>query len=200
MGHVNVRLRAIGALAVTALALAGCGSSAPRKETAERPAATSAVPAEAPSAAPAATTAPAATATKNTEILADGRHPVYLTGLDTGASTVTFDLIEFLTGKEAEARWKKQHPNGPDGPDNDYMIVNENSRQRTMPVAAGAKCTVLASLGGVDMTTVAFSGLPAFLKKQSEGMTVEKPNLALLPFWLTVEGGEVTRFEEQFLP
>lgn len=78
--------------------------------------------------------------------LPDGRSAAYLTGLDTTSNTVTFDLIEFLTGEAARAEWKEEHPENPDGPDNDYMIVNNNKKLRTLPVAADAHCVVLSML------------------------------------------------------
>jgi hypothetical protein len=151
------------------------------------PTQTSAAPSGAPSTEPSAA-------------LPDGRNPAYLTGLDTSKNTVTFDLIVFLTGDAAKAEWKKEHPENPDGPDNDYMIINKNKMLRTLPVAPGTQCVVLATLGGTDTKTIGFAALPSFLKKQNEGMTPATPDIAMLPFWLTVDHGTVTKFEEQFLP
>jgi hypothetical protein len=143
---------------------------------------------------PPATSAPAA------PVLADGRSAVYLTGLDTTKRTTTFDLIEFLTGAAAKTEWKKEHPDQPDGPDNDYMIINNNKKLRTLPVDPKAKVVVLATLGGTDTKTVTFAALPAFLKKRNKVITATPPQISVLPFWLTVKHGIVTGFEEQFLP
>jgi hypothetical protein len=133
-------------------------------------------------------------------VLPDGRSAVYLTGVNATKNTVSFDLIEFLTGDAAKAEWKKQHPDTPDGPDNDYMIVNNNEKLRTLPVAADAKCVVLSTLGGTDTKTIGFATLPAFLKQHNKGMELTPPQISILPFWLTVTDGTVTKFEEQFLP
>src|SRR5262245_45477054 len=46
-------------------------------------------------------------------VLADGRHPVYLTGLDVSGRKVTFDLVQFLTGEEAKKAWIAAHPDEP---------------------------------------------------------------------------------------
>lgn len=190
----------VGAAALLALVLggtAGCGSTGGAATgTATTSAGTGAIGA-------AATTAPAATGEPSpgaSQVLADGRSPVYLTGLDATRNTVTFDLIQFLTGDAAKAEWKKEHPENPDGPDNDYMIINNNKLLRTLPVAASAQCVVLSTLGGTDTKTIGFAALPAFLKQQNTGMTPTAPDIAMLPFWLTVQHGTVTRFEEQFLP
>jgi len=143
---------------------------------------------------------PATTSQPAAPVLADGRSAVYLTGLDTAAKTTTFDLIEFLTGPAAKAEWKKEHPEQPDGPDNDYLIVNNNKKLRTLPVDPKAKCVVLATLGGTDTKTITFAALPAFLKKRNKGIAVTPPQISVLPFWLTVKHGTVTGFQEQYLP
>ena len=203
MKSVKVWIRAaagVAALALTLGGMAACGGS----KTPSGPAATSA-PATAGAnagvgAAP-VTSGPATTTSQPAApVLADGRSAVYLTGLDTAAKTTTFDLIEFLTGNAAKAEWKKEHPEQPDGPDNDYLIVNNNKKLRTLPVDPKAKVLVLATLGSTDHKTITFAALPAFLKKRNKGFTVTPPQISMLPFWLTVKDGTVTRFEEQFLP
>jgi hypothetical protein len=186
-------------LALTVTGVAGCDGSATPGATAGAASAgvtpdatTNAPSAGAPSASPSSGEA--------APVLAGGRHPVYLTGVDVAKSTVSFDLIEFLTGEAAQAEWQKQNPGATGGPDNDYVIINNNRRLRTLPVAAGASCVVLATVGSPETTTIGFAALPAFLKKQNEGLGVVKPHIAVLPFWLTVKDGAVTGFEEQFLP
>ncbi|WP_433361002.1 hypothetical protein ACQPZX_27695 [Actinoplanes sp. CA-142083] len=176
------------------LALGGCSGSTKAGGTA--------APAGSASATAGAGDAPGtpATSAAPSPVLPDGRSPVYLTGLDTAKNTVTFDLIEFLTGDAAKAEWKKEHPDQPDGPDNDYMIINNNKKLRTLPVAADAKCVVLATLGGTDTKTIKFAALPAFLEKHHEGITLDAPHISVLPFWLTVQRGSVIKLEEQFLP
>lgn len=193
MKYANVRVRAAGGMAVAVLALAGCTESAKNPETPTPPSAAAGM-----GSGPSATAArPSAAASP---VLADGRSAVYLTGLDTTRKTVTFDLIEFLTGDAAEAEWKKQHPDSTEGPDNGYLIVNNNTKLRTLPVAGTAKIRVLGTLGSTDLKSIGFAALPAFLKKQTKGLELTPPHITALPFWLTVRDGQVTEFEEQFLP
>src|SRR5690349_5963183 len=104
------------------LALGGCsGSTTAKGGTAAPIGGNSGTAAAGAGDAPTATAATTPSATPSaaaSAVLPDGRSPVYLTGLDTGKSTVTFDLIQFLTGDAARTEWKKQHPEQPDGPDN----------------------------------------------------------------------------------
>jgi hypothetical protein len=205
MKRVNRWIRPVGGAAVLALALSGtvgCGPTTTIADPATAPAATgtagsAGAGASAPAASAAATGAPSTAASP---ALPDGRSPAYLTGLDTTRKTVTFDLIEFLTGDEAKVEWKKEHPDNPDGPDDDYLIVNNNPMLRTLPVAADAQCVVLSTLGGTDTKTISFAALPAFLKQENDEATPTAPDIAVLPFWLTVQHGTVVKFEEQFLP
>ena len=73
-----------------------------------------------------------------TPILPDGRSAMYLTKIDVTGHTITFDLIEFLTGDAARKAWKKAYPTNP-GPPDDYFIINDNPKLRTLPVAPGVQ-------------------------------------------------------------
>ena len=195
MKCINMWIRAAGVTAAVGLTLsatAGCGGSSKTAEPAKTDSTSTAVASSA--------TTPAEPSASPSPVLADGRNAVYLTGLNAGGKTVTFDLIEFLTGDAAKALWKKEHPDNPDGPDNDYMIVNNNTKLRTLPVAADATCLVLATLGSTDTKKIGFAALPAFLKEQHRDIALTPPQIAALPFWLTVKDGTVVKFEEQFLP
>ncbi len=199
MKRVNIFPRVLCGAAVLALALAGaagCGASTAGGNAAAGSSAAPGTGALSGAASPAA----GGPSPSPSPILADGRSAAYLTALDTAHNTVTFDLIEFLTGDAAKAEWKKEHPDQPDGPDNDYMIVNNNKKLRTLPVAPDVACVVLSTLGSTDTKTVGFAAFPAFLKQQNSGITLTPPRIAVLPFWLTVQHGTVVRIEEQFLP
>ena len=152
---------------------------------------------------PAATPSTTAATTTSTPspvepVLEDGRHPVYLTGLDVEGRSVEFDLIRFLTGDEAFVAYQQEHPDFPEGMTGDYYIVNDNPRLRTLPVAGAVQVTVVEnSESAADADTVAFEALPAYVSTgpmpRDEGMW---PN----PFWLTVSDGTIVAIEEQFLP
>lgn len=212
MTRMKTGIRSAAGPAVLALALTAavaCGGSIPAGDAATEGSATGPSPSRtaatatggvSPSPAPTAGRPSGAPPSNAAPVLPDGRSPAYLTGLDTTQNTVTFDLIEFLTGDAAKAEWQKEHPEDPYGPDNDYLIVNNNKKLRTLPVAADARCVVLSTLGGTDTKTISFAALPAFLDQQNAGMNPTPPNIAVLPFWLTVRHGTVTGFEEQYLP
>jgi hypothetical protein len=122
-------------------------------------------------------------------VLADGRSPVILTSVDASAHTVTFDLIELYLGTQAAVEWKKDHPGGGEPPAlNGHYQRNNNPKLRTMPVATDAVAKVLNDTGDpTNLTVIALTALPGY--KGIHGV-----------FWLTIKGGTVTMFEEQFFP
>jgi hypothetical protein len=200
-----------GTVAVVALAAASVGAIlAARDDAGDRSATTS--PAEpqatappapdadaggAASAEPPTSGAPTTMASPVEPVLEDGRHPVYLAAIDLGGRTVEFDLIQFLTGDEAVAAWDEDHPDTPGGPPNDYYIVNDNPRLRTLPVAEQVAVTVLDWNAGFTPTTVAFADLPTEL---ADGPVSYETRLRGNPFWLTVEDDTVIVMEEQYTP
>ena len=187
------------ALALTVITLAAC-SQKPATEPAASPAA--AVPGStaqfgdgpAPevTATPVATATPGATATKAAKPappLADGRHPGFIGTV--GDGVVAMDLVEFLTGDAAAKAWQQKYPDSEqDSPDNDYFIVNDNPKLRKLPLAGSVAVTVVGASGPGTEETIT---VPAIEKRFGNLL---KGTL----FWFTVEQGEVTKIEEQFLP
>jgi hypothetical protein len=202
------RRRAVVAVAATAVAVLAAAlgfalvedddDGAEQSQTPSTAPSTTAAPASAPSTSEsesgAVTTPPPPTA----PVLEDGRHPVYLTALDTTARTVEFDLIQFLTGDEAVVAWDAAHPDQPGGPPNDYFIVDENPRLRVLPLADDVTVTVPSFEGaGLQAQPIPFADLPARLAgNPMPGEGRLWPN----PFWLTVENGTVTAMDEQYIP
>jgi hypothetical protein len=154
---------------------------------------------DAPQAPDPASSAPAASAVPthtSGPVLADGRHAAFLSRLDAGKRTLTFDKIEFLTGDAAKKAYLKENPGETDGPPNDYMIVNDNPLVRTLPIAGGATITIADVSGGAltsKKTTLA--ALPGYFATEKGGT-----HLWHNPFWLTVKGGQIIKIEEQYLP
>jgi hypothetical protein len=149
---------------------------------------------------PPASTTPSATPVGEEQIggaaaiLADGRHPVFITSIDPGKRTVRFDLLIFLTGERAKEEWAKAHP-GEEGPMNDYMIVNNNPKLRTLPVTAEVRVQIIDP-EHYDPTTlleVDLAKLRAEVVKRGGGAQAG-------PFWITVRAEKITRIEEQFIP
>ena len=153
---------------------------------------TTAAPGASDAVTPAPTTAPTPT---EAPVLADGRHPVFLTGLDVGRRTVEFDLIQWLTGEAAREAYTADHPDDPGYPPNDFYIVNDNPRLRVLPVAGDVTVTVLEH--GFEPMDIAFEELPAFL---ADNLVPDGASLWHNPFWLTVSDGTITAIEEQYTP
>ena len=136
-----------------------------------------------------------------TPVLPDGRSPVYLTKIDVGKRTITFDLIQFLTGDDAKKAWQKANPGaGEDGPPNDYFIVNDNPKLRTLPVADPVDFKVVDQehMDGTANKTIDFAGATAYFLTIKPDQSDHR--LSYDPFWITVDHGVVTKIEEQFLP
>ncbi len=117
--------------------------------------------------------------------LEDGRHFGYWDTFDIGDTVAfgEFDLAYFLTGAEAEAAAAERG----DTVENDYYIVNENPKLRTLIAQGDTAVTVLVSQGGPDTTT---TNVADFAVDRHEGSG----------FWVTIEDGIVTEIEEQFVP
>jgi hypothetical protein len=115
-------------------------------------------------------------------------------------ATVTYDLAYFLTGDEATQAAKDHGEEAP--PPNDYYIVNDNPKLRTVPLAAGARLVLLDWNHCCDRT---FNGsLDDFAAAVNDGkeMTVEG-NIykgRISPYWLIAKDGAIVRIEEMFLP
>jgi hypothetical protein len=158
------------------------------------PAAAAAPPAVHAPAAPAPTPAPAPD-----PILADGRHPAYLTAVDVTGGTVQFDVVQYLTG-EAAREYAEHEYEEEYGEEIEYeydsYTVNENPRLRSLPVAPGVAITVLRTAdSSIDPHGIAFADLPAYL----DGLPSNTPGvLGSNVYWLTVRDDTVVAMEEQF--
>jgi hypothetical protein len=116
--------------------------------------------------------------------LEDGRHFGFWQSFEIGDTIAygEFDLAQFLTGAAAEAAAAERG----DEVNNDYYIVNDNPRLRTL-IAEGD--TVVRVLEG---------GTPDLMDTNVADFAVERSPEA--GFWVTIEDGIVTRIEQQFVP
>jgi hypothetical protein len=133
-----------------------------------------------------------AVATTSTTRVADGRVPVYIKTVDVAQRLLTYDQIQFLTGAAAKQAWVKDHPDDPDGPPNDYYILNVNPQLYTVPIASSVVITV--NIVGDGSST----DHPASLAQLADDM--HKDGAEMLPFWVTISGGSIVKIEEQFVP
>jgi hypothetical protein len=74
--------------------------------------------------------------------LPDGRYQVRMKRVDVAGRTIYVDLVQILTGDAAARAYHVEHPEDPDGPPNDYYVINQEEDAWRVPVAAGAKITV----------------------------------------------------------
>ncbi|MGE0794969.1 MAG: hypothetical protein AB7H43_03800 [Acidimicrobiia bacterium] len=116
--------------------------------------------------------------------LEDGRHFGFWRTFEIGDTIAygEFDLAYFLTGEEAEAEAAARG----DEVNNDYYVVNDNPKLRTL-IARGSTTVRVLVGGGATLTS---SNVADFAVERHEGSGC----------WVTIEGGIVTEIEEQFVP
>jgi hypothetical protein len=132
--------------------------------------------------------------------LEDGEHFGFVESVDATGGTMVFDLAYFLTGQEANEAAAERGLETP--VPNDYFIVNDNPRLRTLVLAPDVELALL------DWDTCCDEfierDLAIFAEAiDADGLVTIDGQLyygSLSPYWLTVEGGFVTRIEEQYLP
>ncbi|HEX5937947.1 MAG TPA: hypothetical protein VFZ75_09715 [Actinomycetota bacterium] len=128
-------------------------------------------------------------------VLADGRHFVYVTDAARRGdrpSTVTFDLGYFYRGERAEQEAAERG----DEVVNDIYIVNENPRLRTLPLGD----IVVVRYIPVDRCCDLQDGdVDAWLGSILGQDPTDYPGKDAA-WWFRVDGGRITRIEQQFLP
>lgn len=132
--------------------------------------------------------------------LEDGRHFGFVRSVDPAELEMVFDLAYFLQGEEANEAAAERGDEVP--VPNDYYIINDNPRLRTLVLASDVSldlldwnqcCDELFEGDLVAFATAFDRGRPF----ESDGFIYQGP---ASPYWLTVRNGEVVRVEEQYLP
>jgi hypothetical protein len=196
-----MRIRALVPIAVAAALVSGaCARDQVGSDAATPVDGVSSATGESPAASPtqSPTEIPTAEASPTIE---DGRNFAFIKAVDTSSDpvTVTFDLAYFLQGDAAAQAAKDHGDEYP--PPNDYYIVNDNPKLRTVPLAPEAPLVLLDWNHCCDQT---FDGdLTDFAKAFAEGeLTVDghlyKGNVS--QYWLIVKSGVIVKIEEQYLP
>ncbi|HET7929149.1 MAG TPA: hypothetical protein VFM40_06300 [Actinomycetota bacterium] len=131
--------------------------------------------------------------------LQDGRHFGYVRAVDVDADTIEFDLAYFLSGQEANDAY---HAAGGTGPvPNDYFVVNDNPKLRTLVLAPDVR---LRLLDWNHCCETFFEGdLALFAQAIEQQADVTDGDLIYRgqsQWWVTVENGVVTEIEEQYSP
>jgi hypothetical protein len=131
--------------------------------------------------------------------LEDGEHFGFVEEVDASGGNLVLDLAYFLSGEAANEAAAERGDEVP--VPNDYYIVNDNPRLRTLTLADDLKLSLLDWNRCCDER---FEGdLDTFAQAIDEGQLEADGYLyqgPLSPYWLTVENGEVVRIEEQYLP
>lgn len=107
-----------------------------------------------------------------------------------GAYEWVLDYAQFLTGEDAADAAAAAGAESP--PPNDYYIVNENAKLRTLPVAASTK-VVLYYNGVSDKRTMPLGQYYDIFLNKTDGKHA-------VPFWVTIQDGKIIAAEEQYLP
>lgn len=127
--------------------------------------------------------------------LEDGHHFVYVksaTRSENGKARVRFDLAYFYKGERAEREAAERGDEVVSG----YYIVNDNPRLRTLPVADEVEVEYVPSSQCCELQP---GDIDAWVEAVLEANPTDYPG-ANAPWWLTVEGGRITRIEQQYLP
>ena len=183
--HPRRRLAAtvLALAAVLTAGLTACGSDA-QSGGAAQPTPSTTTPAQPATTDTASTGQPAEAAQ-----LENGRHPVVLEGVEVAGRTVTVDLVQWFTGDAAAKAAAEDGQESP--PPNDYYIRNVNPRLRILPLASDARLTLTRQTLGQGGNA-------------TEGVEVDLAELAANGrkhlFWATVQGGQILRLEEQYVP
>lgn len=127
--------------------------------------------------------------------LEDGHHFVYVetaTRSEGGKTRVRFDLAYFYQGDRAEQEAAERGDEVVSG----YYIVNDNPRLRTLPVAEDVEVEYIPSSQCCELQT---GDIDAWVEAVLEANPTDYPGTNA-PWWFTVEGGQITRIEQQYLP
>lgn len=212
MSPRSIRVPALGAALVMAVALGACGDSADPTITAAPPLTapgttiaptTTAPPVTATTLPPATTTPPTAPPPVDTNSLASGSgctpgsgplpdgYWFGYVGL-TDTATLEFDLACWFSGEAAALAAAEDAEESP--PPNDYHIRNASSSVRTLAVDVGSD--------GQDVAWYRNPGDPntAEVISYSDWIANRETRGYQPGIWITVAGGNVTSIDEQYVP
>jgi hypothetical protein len=202
---MNERLRRnaliVGAIVLALLSItAGSLIALSSEDRAESPSvAPSDTPSDEPSVEPTESPTPSESETpepSGSSVLEDGHHFVYVRRVshpDTGPITVRFDLAYFYTGERAEQEATERG----DEVANDYYIVNDNPRLRTLPLADDVEVQYVLDSQCCELQPWDFDSWLEAIGLSTNPSDHPGRNF---PWWFTVEGGQITRIEQQYLP
>lgn len=111
-----------------------------------------------------------------------------------GRLVLDLDYVLFLTGPEAE---DAAEADGAEPPPNDFYIVNDSPRVRTVPVASDAALTVTMDAGAALVPEGMAMPLGVWVA------ALDGPHgeaFRSTPYWVTITDGTVTAISQQYVP
>ncbi len=127
--------------------------------------------------------------------LDDGRYFVFvkkLHGTPPNAS-MTFDLAYFLTGEAANQAAAEHGVQTP--VPNDYYIVNDNPRLRTLPLSPTVDTQAIDWTNCCELTSVPYTDWAAAVRDSTDALHGAESG-----YWITVQQGRIAMLEEQYTP
>jgi hypothetical protein len=127
----------------------------------------------------------------------DGRYFVQLADLQDlgGHRAIRYDLAYFYTDEEAN---QVAASRGDETPvPNGVYIVNDNPKLRTAPLADGFGVRYIPEGSGSETVPAPQDRFLAWLGETEQ---TDFPPKDITYWWITVDGGEVTKIEQQYLP
>jgi hypothetical protein len=112
---------------------------------------------------------------------------------DNGTTRVRFDLAYFYQGQRAEREAAERGDEVVSG----YYIVNDNPRLRTLAVADDVEVEYIPQSGCCELQPWDIDSWFEAIGLSTNPGDYPGKNV---PWWFTVEGGQVTRIEQQYLP
>ena len=129
--------------------------------------------------------------------LEDGRHFGFIRSIDVAVQTMRFDLAYFLTGDEANQA-AAEHGDEVPVP-NDYYIVNDNPKLRTLAIWPSVDVRVIDWTDCCELVQGEVQPfMDAFATKHHAWDALYQGSEA--PYWVTVQDGVVVKIEVQYLP
>jgi hypothetical protein len=129
--------------------------------------------------------------------LDEGEHFVLAKEIDTieDHDALVLDLGYFLTGHDANDAAAEAGVETP--VPNDYYIVNDNPKLRTVPIAGDAEVRYIPTNSCCDLQE---GHLSAWIDSINGAATNDYPDMSSTWWWVTVEGGEIVTIEQQYVP
>lgn len=132
-------------------------------------------------------------------------HPAYIEKIYTenGKTYITADFIEWYEGEEADRVFREleQDPEVTEAPDG-YYIVNDDIELQTFEVASDAEVLmqIYNRTGNIDEAQTDWNEKINLVKFVSLFGEEEEMNMKDFPYHLMIEGNEIVKITQQFIP